>query len=104
MALQLERIGYRFQSRCAGKFISNTLSLISLLVFFSYAVVTIDEAILFVGDGQLTEDALQYLGDRVQIKTYSTFFEYLGELPSKLELSDKSVGDFHSSQCNITQA
>jgi Xaa-Pro aminopeptidase len=64
------------------------------LVFFSYAVVTVDEVILFIADGQLTEDALQYLGDQVRIKPYNTFFDNLKELPSTLDLNDKSVSAF----------
>ena len=67
-----------------------------LPVFFSYAVVTVDEVLLFISKGQLTEDALRYLGDHVKIKPYHTFLEYLKELPSTLDLGDKSVGDFHS--------
>jgi len=93
MALQFERIRYRFQSRYAGSW-SNRLILTSLLVFFSYAVVTIDEVILFITDGQMTEDDLQYLGDQVRIKPYTAFFDDLKELPSTLDLSDKSVSSF----------
>ena len=37
----------------------------------SYAVVTIDEAILFIADGQMTD---QYLGDQVRIGAQSFYF------------------------------
>jgi Xaa-Pro aminopeptidase len=74
-----------------------------LVVFFSYAVVTVDQVTLFVPEGQLTEDVLQYLGDQVKIKSYNSFFDDLKELPSTLDLDDKSVSDSHESQHDISQ-
>lgn len=64
-------------------------------------MVTIDEAILFIADGQMTEDALQYLGNQVRIKPYNAFFDDLKELPSTLDLSDKSVSSFLILRHNI---
>lgn len=56
-------------------------------------MVTVDQVTLFVPEGQLTEDVLQYLGDQVKIKPYNSFFDDLKELPSTLDLDDKSVSD-----------
>ncbi|KIL60909.1 hypothetical protein M378DRAFT_193546 [Amanita muscaria Koide BX008] len=59
-------------------------------VFFSYAVVTNDSAVLFVDKEPFTEDAHAALGDTVVIQAYDSFFDYLRNLPGTLELDDKS--------------
>ena len=61
------------------------------LVFFAYAIVTTDSAILFVDESQLTEESRSLLTDAVQIKPYDTFFQYLKVIPEKLSLSQESV-------------
>ena len=61
-------------------------------VFFSYAIVTTDKIILFVDREQLTEGALNYLGDQVEIRPYNSFFEYLKNLTLSLELDNEWVG------------
>ncbi len=53
---------------------------------------TIHKVTLFVDTDQLTQDALRYLGDLVEVKPYESFFDYLKELPTSLELEDKPVG------------
>jgi Xaa-Pro aminopeptidase len=62
-----------------------------LSVFFSYAIVTTDKIILFVEREQLTEDALGYLGDQVEIRPYNSFFDYLKDLTLSLELDNEWV-------------
>lgn len=53
---------------------------------------TTHKVTLFIDIDQLTQDALGYLGDLVEVKPYTSFFDYLKELPTSLELDDKSVG------------
>ncbi len=55
---------------------------------------TTDKIILFVEREQLTEDALRYLGDQVEIRPYNSFFEYLKELTLSLELDNEWVSLF----------
>ncbi|KAJ3507038.1 hypothetical protein NLJ89_g6529 [Agrocybe chaxingu] len=66
-------------------------------VFFSYALVTVDNVVLFVESEQLTEGAKAYLSSHdVQIKPYGAFFAHLKELPGSLDLSEESkilIGD-----------
>jgi Xaa-Pro aminopeptidase len=61
------------------------------LVFFGYAVITHESALLFVNPNQVDEEARVQLGDQVQVKPYDTFLEYLRELPSALNLSKDNV-------------
>ena len=63
----------------------------SYLVFFAYAVVTADSAILFVHDSQIDGAVLEHLGPSVKIKSYESFFPYLKELSSSLEKPSKPV-------------
>ncbi|CAA7270265.1 unnamed protein product [Cyclocybe aegerita] len=66
-------------------------------VFFSYALVTLDNVVLFVESEQLTKGAQAYLSSHdVQIKPYGAFFTHLKELPGMLDLSEESkilIGD-----------
>lgn len=62
-----------------------------IAVFFSYAVITADSAVLFVQEDQFTEDIRNALGTTIQVRSYDTFFEYLRTLPSTLELNEASV-------------
>jgi Xaa-Pro aminopeptidase len=56
-------------------------------VFFAYAVVTPDEALLFVNDKQLDDAAKAYLGQSVTLKAYEEVFDYLKQLPASLSLT-----------------
>jgi len=60
-------------------------------VFFAYAVVTADSAILFVNDSQIDEAVRKHLGSSVKIKSYESFFPYLKDLSSGLEKAPKPV-------------
>lgn len=62
-------------------------------MFFAYAVVTVDSVELFVQKSQLTEDALKFLGDPVNIQPYDGFFNYLKGLPNTLKLNEEAVCD-----------
>ncbi|PFH45881.1 hypothetical protein AMATHDRAFT_70981 [Amanita thiersii Skay4041] len=59
-------------------------------VFFSYAVLTANSALLFIHPKQLTQGAEQFLGNSIEIRPYDSFFEYLRTLPSTLELNESS--------------
>lgn len=69
--------------------VRDELSLLS--VFFAYAVVTADSAILFVHDSQIDGVVRQHLGPSVKIQPYDSFFPYLKELGSGLEKTSKPV-------------
>ena len=60
-------------------------------MFFAYAVVTQESAILFIDLNQVDEDARAQLGDQIEVKPYATFWGYLKEMASSLELSKDSV-------------
>jgi hypothetical protein len=60
-------------------------------VFFAYAVITQESALLFVDPNQVDEEARVQLGDQVQVKRYDTFLDYLKELPAALDLSKDNV-------------
>ena len=60
-------------------------------VFFAYAVVTADSAILFVHDSQIDDAVREHLGPSVEIQSYESFFSYLKELSSGLESTSKPV-------------
>jgi Xaa-Pro aminopeptidase len=55
-------------------------------VFFGYAVVTTDTAILFVNPEQVSQDVRARLGQEVQLRPYDEFFTYLEELGSDLQV------------------
>lgn len=60
-------------------------------VFFAYAVVTQEKAILFVNPTQVDDTVRKHLGDRVEIRPYDSFYKYLASLGGELELSKNSV-------------
>lgn len=60
-------------------------------VFFAYAVVTADSAILFVNDSQIDDSVRKHLGPSVEIQSYESLFPYLKELSSTLEKAPKPV-------------
>ena len=55
-------------------------------VFFGYAVVTTDTAILFVDPQQVSQDVRTQLGQEVQLRPYDAFIPYLKELGTDLQV------------------
>ena len=55
-------------------------------VFFGYAVVTADSAILFVNPEQVGQDVKAQLGQEVQLRPYDAFIPYLKELGAELQV------------------
>ncbi|KAK2465569.1 hypothetical protein APHAL10511_002461 [Amanita phalloides] len=65
-------------------------------VFFSYAVVTHDSAVLFTERGQFTDNTHHALGTTIQVRPYDTFLDYLRTLSDTLKLNETSkvlIGD-----------
>lgn len=60
-------------------------------VFFAYAVVTADSAILFVHDSQIDDAVRKHLGPSVKIQPYESFLPYLEELSCSLKKTPKPV-------------
>ncbi|KAF4580429.1 hypothetical protein EYR40_003145 [Pleurotus pulmonarius] len=60
-------------------------------VFFAYAVVTMDKAVLFTEASRLDAGARTALGNGVEIHAYDEFFAYLKALPEQLQLNKDSV-------------
>ncbi|TFK49276.1 Creatinase/aminopeptidase [Heliocybe sulcata] len=46
-------------------------------VFFAYAIVTVDKALLFVNPDQVDADVRQHLGSQIELRPYDSFFSYL---------------------------
>ncbi|KAG9218076.1 hypothetical protein CCMSSC00406_0010090 [Pleurotus cornucopiae] len=59
-------------------------------VFFAYAVVTMDKAVLFTEASRLDAGARTELGNDVEIHAYDEFFAYLKALPEQLQLNKDS--------------
>lgn len=55
-------------------------------VFFAYAVVTTDTAILFVNPEQVSKEVLAQLGQEVQVRPYDACIPYLKELGADLQV------------------
>jgi len=55
-------------------------------VFFGYAVVSADGAILFVDPAQISQDVRSHLGHGVQLRAYTDFVPYLKELGAGLQV------------------
>jgi len=63
-------------------------------VFFAYAVVSADDAQLFVDPAQLSQDVRAQLGQEVQLRPYDEFIPYLKQLGTGLQEGQKVlVGD-----------
>ncbi|KZT61641.1 Creatinase/aminopeptidase [Calocera cornea HHB12733] len=66
-------------------------------VFFAYAFITDNKAVLFVEPAQLTDEVRAHLGPEVEIQPYSDFWYYLDEyknaLPEKLEKAMNLIYD-----------
>ncbi|KAJ2913800.1 hypothetical protein MD484_g6609, partial [Candolleomyces efflorescens] len=61
-------------------------------VFFAYAVVPTDTAVLFVESKRLEQSAREYLGEAVEIRPYEEIFDYLKGLPEALGLDGSRDG------------
>jgi Xaa-Pro aminopeptidase len=57
-------------------------------VFFSYAVVTHESAVLFVDPAQTDNIVRNHLGADVEVQPYDSFFQYLKKLGDNLDLKD----------------
>lgn len=55
-------------------------------VFFGYAVVSADSALLFVDPAQVSQDVRSQLGQEVQLRPYNEFIPYLKELGAGLQV------------------
>jgi len=55
-------------------------------VFFGYAVVSPDKAILFVDPAQVSQDVRSELGQDVQLRPYNEFIPYLKQLGAGLQV------------------
>ncbi|KAI0634735.1 Creatinase/aminopeptidase [Trametes polyzona] len=53
-------------------------------VFFAYALIDHDKALLFVNEAQLDADVRKHLGSDVEVHPYDTFFSYLTRLGAEL--------------------
>ncbi|KAH9849039.1 Creatinase/aminopeptidase [Lenzites betulinus] len=63
-------------------------------VFFAYALIDQDKALLFVNESQLDSSVRDHLGSEVEVHPYDTFFSHLAKLnaskDSKVLVSDKA--------------
>ncbi|EPQ53720.1 Creatinase/aminopeptidase [Gloeophyllum trabeum ATCC 11539] len=57
-------------------------------VFFAYAVVTHDTAVLFVNPEQVDEAVRGHLGRDIEVRAYDEFFAYLKRLVTELDASE----------------
>lgn len=62
-----------------------------MIVFFAYAVITMDKALLFVNLSQVNDSVRAHLGTAVEIQSYDSFFSYLKELGAEVGLFEESV-------------
>ncbi|KAI9289036.1 peptidase M24, structural domain-containing protein [Umbelopsis sp. AD052] len=60
-------------------------------VFFSYAIVTLDQTTLYVDHAKLGNDVLKHLGDQVSIKPYNEFFLDLKNMAATLSSENKKL-------------
>ena len=60
-------------------------------VFFSYAIVTLDQTTLYVDHAKLGDEVLKHLGDQVSIKPYNDFFLDLKSMASTLNSENKKL-------------
>jgi Xaa-Pro aminopeptidase len=54
-------------------------------VFFSYAIVTPDDAFLYVDQNKLSQEVIDHLGDLVKVKPYESIFEDTKALAQSLD-------------------
>ncbi|KAI9490758.1 peptidase M24, structural domain-containing protein [Zychaea mexicana] len=60
-------------------------------VFYSYAIVSLSDAILYVNPSKITEEVRQHLGDLVTLKPYTAVFEDLKQIGDKLSVTAKKL-------------
>ena len=60
-------------------------------VFFSYALVTVDTAILYIDKTKLSPEVIEHLGDDVKIQPYDAIFEDAKTTAAKLDAESKST-------------
>jgi Xaa-Pro aminopeptidase len=61
-------------------------------VFFSYAIVTPEDATLFIDDDKLTDDVRAHFGKAVKIKPYNAIFDQLATIKSSLDSYSSEEG------------
>ncbi|KAH7910665.1 peptidase M24, structural domain-containing protein [Hygrophoropsis aurantiaca] len=59
-------------------------------VFFAYALVTQDSALLFIDESQIDEEVRANLGPEVEIRPYESFLSYLRELSTTIDASKET--------------
>ena len=60
-------------------------------VFFSYALITADAAILYIDKAKLSHGIMQHLGDTVKIQPYESVFEDAKAVAQKLDAASTSA-------------
>ncbi|KAI7852083.1 peptidase M24, structural domain-containing protein [Circinella umbellata] len=60
-------------------------------VFYSYAIITESEAILYVEAAKITDDVRQHLGDSITLKPYNAIFDDLKQFGEKLTATEKKL-------------
>ncbi|KAI0938502.1 hypothetical protein AcV5_000173 [Taiwanofungus camphoratus] len=105
---KIDRLREELRKRRAHAFVINMLDEVAWLfnlrgsdidfnpVFFAYAVITMDKALLFVNLSQVNDSVRAHLGTAVEIQSYDSFFSYLKELGAEVGLFEESkvlVGD-----------
>lgn len=60
-------------------------------VFYSYAIVTKNDAVLYVESSKVTDEVKQHLGSQVTLKPYSAVFDDLRQLKETLTQSGKKL-------------
>ncbi|SNX85258.1 probable aminopeptidase P, cytoplasmic [Melanopsichium pennsylvanicum] len=58
-------------------------------VFFSFALVTLDEVLLYINDSQLTDKVKKALGSEVTLRPYSEFYNDLHQVGARLKEGEK---------------
>lgn len=64
------------------------LTTLAITVFFAYAVVTLDKALLFINPEQVDDKLRQHLGSHTEIKAYSGFLKHLKWLVDDIKVRD----------------
>ncbi|KAI0371389.1 Creatinase/aminopeptidase [Pilatotrama ljubarskyi] len=73
-------------------------------VFFAYALVDQERALLFVNEQQLASSARDHLGPEVEVHPYDTFFSYLTHLGAELNASKGSQKVLVSDKASLAVA
>lgn len=64
------------------------------LVFFAYAIVTLEKATLFINEKQVGQDVRKHLGDLAEIRPYEEIFSHLENLKASLAGAKHKVKTF----------